>query len=607
VAAFAEAVRNPQPSYATALRVELGRFARSQFAEYFQVLRQFAEESGMGGVPLYVNIHGTDRGSGATFPIGISQLFESYSGVPNFAAGADHYLGDLNLRSASDLHMMNAYLNAVNGPDQPLTELEFEAGNGDYGDDLYNDVDPAAVVLKTRLCLAQGAKLLNYYLFAGGTNFVADPPRLDGTTRFGITGERHGFAAPLTPEGTRSPSFEPTATAMNIAGQLAPLLAGATEEHDDLALGFVPDYYLTEYRPGNEPDVAGGPRSLVSELEYARGLGPRTILGRVLLTLGYRYGAVNLQAAGPWAGADNPVAENPQVAASAQVLSDAPESVQVERKLAGEHSLTSPPLPHLVVLGSPVLMPALVQQRLVAHLQGGGALLLVGSVPMLDLDGTPCRVLADYLGVADAETVTDGPHNFLSVIPTLGRGTERRVGRLQSLALNPSFAGTREPILTRAVGAAPHAAGASQNQGAPLAPDAAGVGPNQGVAPASNGENAETTGAEPELMAAPKPVCGVVSRPAAGGVAAIVGCDFGWDADFWESLFTMLGVSPGLKHAVEPGLIALSTRGPAGRLLHVINVAPRAVTTDFTLDNQPLLGGEAITIPPKTGFVTQLG
>ena len=49
----------------------------------------------MQGVPFIVNIHGTADGRGAPFPIGISQLSESYTQAPGYLAGSDIYLGDL--------------------------------------------------------------------------------------------------------------------------------------------------------------------------------------------------------------------------------------------------------------------------------------------------------------------------------------------------------------------------------------------------------------------------------------------------------------------------------------------------------------------------------
>lgn len=500
----AASVRHPQPAWARALRLDLGRFFRGRFGRYVETLGHLADRSGMGGVPHLVNIHGTSGGSGATFPVGLSQVVQTYADRPQLMAGSDHYLGDLTLRTAADLHLMNAFMAAA-APNQPGSTLEFEAGSGDYGDDLWNDVDPSAVVLKTRLSLAQGHRLLNYYLFAGGLNFPTDPPGSAGTTLFASTGERHGFAAPVDPEGRPGRSFDATAEAIGLTAVVAPFLADADEEHDDVAIGMVLDDYLTEYRvPGDADDA-----DAIGELEYARGGGPRSLLGRVLLTLGYRYGAVDLQ------------------------RPDAP-------------------LPHLVVLGSPVAADRAVQQRLADHVVAGGALLLLGGIPTTELDGTPCTVLGDALGVRVTGEERDRPDWFTSVtVPSgWGHGTERRVGRVQLYD----------------------------------APDAQVL-----LAEAISGRAA-----------------GLLVRAGAGS-AVVIGCDFGADLGFFERALTELGAAPGLVRAHAPGLIATTTRAADGsRLLHVLNVSGALLSSTYELDGEPLLGG-AVTLPPRTGAALPIG
>jgi beta-galactosidase len=86
-------------------------------------------------------------------------------------------------------------------PDQPLTSIEFECGDGNYGMTLGGRYDPSAADLKTRMCIAQGNRMINYYLFAGGINYRLEQRPNDGNDRIAFTGERHGFAAPLSPEG----------------------------------------------------------------------------------------------------------------------------------------------------------------------------------------------------------------------------------------------------------------------------------------------------------------------------------------------------------------------------------------------------------------------
>ena len=71
---------------------------RDRFARYVDPLADSARRHGVTGVPFLVNIHGTEGGNGVPFPIGISQLFETYAGRPGFVAGSDHYLGECRRR-----------------------------------------------------------------------------------------------------------------------------------------------------------------------------------------------------------------------------------------------------------------------------------------------------------------------------------------------------------------------------------------------------------------------------------------------------------------------------------------------------------------------------
>ncbi|MEJ8655513.1 beta-galactosidase [Streptomyces halotolerans] len=144
------AIRSPEDGYAPALMHDLGTFMRGRFARYVTELRTYAEAGGVRGVPFLVNIHGTGGGSAENFPIGISQLMETYSGRSGMLSGSDFYLGDLTLRNVTDLYLVNAFMDAVHDDDQPLTSLEFDAGHADYGDDLSDQTDGEAVGLKWR-------------------------------------------------------------------------------------------------------------------------------------------------------------------------------------------------------------------------------------------------------------------------------------------------------------------------------------------------------------------------------------------------------------------------------------------------------------------------
>ncbi|WP_181765005.1 beta-galactosidase [Streptomyces albidus (ex Kaewkla and Franco 2022)] len=378
-----------------ALHHDLGAHHRDRYAAYLLRLREVAQEHGVDGVPFLVNLHGTSEGRGRTYPIAISQLSKSYAGIPQTTSGSDHYIGELTVENVADLYVMNAFMAAVHDADQPLTSLEFEAGTGDYGEDLSRLVSPESTDLKTRLCVAQGNRLINYYLFAGGHNPLLDEPVGDGNDRIAFTGERHGFAAPVDPEGRLSSTYDALAGAVRSVAGVEHLLAGMDEEYDDVVLGFVPDHYLTEYcHP-----AAAGRRALVGEVERFRGMGPRDILARALLLGGFTFNAVDLSGASTSAGSD------------------------------------LDPAGPVVALASPPVLSRPVQERLAAFVGAGGRLLLHGVVPLLDEDGTPCTVLADALGLAVTGTVEGGVDRFPSVRATdwIEQQAEVRTGFLQRL------------------------------------------------------------------------------------------------------------------------------------------------------------------------------
>jgi beta-galactosidase len=222
--------------------------------------------------------------------------------------------------------------------------------------------------LKQRLSLAQGNRLINYYLVAGGINPFLDEPVGDGNDRISHTGERHGTAAPIGPEGQRGLTFPALRQACQAAILHARWLADMDEELDDLAAAFLPDAFMTEYKYLSSPSMM----DIIRDLEQTRGPGPNKALWRSLLFAGYRFSAVNLQ--------------DPAAA-----------------------------LPNVVTLASGRHLAAAVQHRLIDHLRSGGSLLHLGPLPELDLEGRECQHLVDFLGLRAGPTVRGSSSSFPSV------------------------------------------------------------------------------------------------------------------------------------------------------------------------------------------------
>lgn len=406
-AAWGPALRSPGEDIVLALHRDLGRYMRDRYATYVGVLADWARELGV-DTPFLVNIHGCWGGDARMFPLGISQLYRTWAGRPDVLPGTDYYLGDLTLAKLPGLWASNAFVAATTGPDQPAGSLEFEVGSGDYGEALDIASGPEAAPLKLQLCLAQGNTFVNYYLLTGGHNAHLAVPTGDGNDRIAATGERHGFAAPIGPEGRPSPSLPELRAATVAAAGAAALLRAARPEVPSVTLGFVPDHYLTEYRyPGSAREGR-----FVAELDRFRGSGPREILTRALVLGGYAPDAVDLQADGPLG-------------------------------LPTDRVLALAPTPYL---------DADVQDRLVDWVRGGGRLLLHGPLPDRDLLGRPATALVDALGVIPGERVESSAVQFPSVVPVDGRlpMAEVRVGFAQPFAVHAGAVGVH--VLARIVG-----------------------------------------------------------------------------------------------------------------------------------------------------------
>ena len=194
-------VHAPREELALRLTHDLGRYMRRRCARYVATLRRYAEESGVRDIPFIINLHGCAGGRALTLPVGISQLYESYAAKPGYLSGSDLYLNNLTMDNFQDLYIANALMEAVHDDNQPITSIEFECGDGNYGQTFSNRTDPSSIDFMLRICVAQGARWINYYIFSGGHNYRLTPAPDDGNGRIAHTGERHGFAAPIGPEG----------------------------------------------------------------------------------------------------------------------------------------------------------------------------------------------------------------------------------------------------------------------------------------------------------------------------------------------------------------------------------------------------------------------
>ncbi|NIK77131.1 beta-galactosidase [Paenibacillus castaneae] len=364
-------IRSPKEDYAPALHLDLGHYMRNRFACYVDELRGYAESFGVKDIPFVINIHGTGGGRGFTYPIGISQLYETYEGKSGYISGSDIYFGNLDMNTFQDLYLINGFMDAVHDEHQPLTSVEFNCGDGNFGSTFAERYDVSAADLKMRMCVAQGNRLINYYLFTGGRNYVLDDKPNDGNDRVAFTGERHGFAAPVSPEGELNYTFDRMARGIHAVRAVEDKLAVMNEERDAVSFAFIPDYFMTEYRYPNSAKM----KAIYENIESNRAYWSWETMARAMLLAGYRFGAADIQ--------------------------NKPISVQE--------------VPVLALL-SAKYMDSSLQQKLANYLLEGGKLFLYGEVPLFDMEGEPCIVLADVLGLKHTGDHRDGSHVYPSVL-----------------------------------------------------------------------------------------------------------------------------------------------------------------------------------------------
>ncbi len=391
--------RNPGEEISLPYHRDLGYYMRDRFARYAEILKEMAKKYGVSQVPFLINVHGTGGGRGHTFPVGISQLLDAVGNDRELWAGTDIYLSGVTMENLQDIYLINCYMEAACKTGNPLASFEFQSGEADYGESGSGRLDVSDADFTARIYMAQGARLINHYLFAGGYNMLLKHPREDGNRRIAITGERHGFSAPVNPEGRLSYTYPRIARNARVMLANGEKLGRMEEERDDLMIGFIPDYFMTEYcyrkESGSGTCPGSGPspeESMLNNLTRFRIGGGWDVFTKGLLLDNYAFGGVNLQEDGSW--------------------------------MEGKKTL--------YVLSASYMEEA-VQKRLCAFLENGGKLLLYGRLPEWDMEGRACRVLTDYLGVKILGEIGQGELPCLSAQPEgIWKGyAEVRIGDAQ--------------------------------------------------------------------------------------------------------------------------------------------------------------------------------
>lgn len=367
---FKQHIRVPNEEYVLNLHKDLGYYMRERTKIYVEMLKGWAREDNIVGIPFAINIHGCGGGRALPYPIGISQLYKSYEDSNDTFTGSDIYLDNVDVPLIADWYLVNVLTDAVNSKDQPLTSLEFSAGDNDYGNYFARRAETSRVDFATRMYVAQGNKLINYYTFVGGTNYRVDIGLNNGYDRIATTGHQHGFAAPIKVDHSLSYTFDRMSESIKLMVNMKDKLASSFEDTDAVKYAFIPDYYMTEFHA----------RSCTRDLEFNKCLEEmrgefnwNTIMKGLLLN-GVTYKGLNIQ----------------------------------DNEIVGDD---------IIVVPSARFMSKEIQNKLVNYMKNGGRVILYGEVPIYDMEGNDCLDLMNALQLEHIEFKRRYEHGkMLSVI-----------------------------------------------------------------------------------------------------------------------------------------------------------------------------------------------
>ena len=363
-------LRSPKGAAEIALHHDLGLFMRCRFKKYVHILREYAREFGVIDVLYFVNIHGTGGGRGFTYPIGVSQLIKTYEEPDDILNGSDVYFGDFKIYNFQDMYLCNSITDCTNHYGKPLSTLEFNLGDSNFGDN-FNGRDMASSNdFKIRLSIAQGNKFLNDYLFCGGTNYRFPDSLDDGNDRIATTGETHGFAAPIGPTGIKSYTYPRMKRVIRQFMALSDKHASCFIDYDPVYYGFIPDYYMTEY----SYEQAVKCREKYNNLQENRNIAWESSV-RAALLMGTKLNTIDVQ------------------------------NSALDSGVKG------------LIISSSAYMAERLQKKLADYVKEGGSLLLQGQLPRYNELGEACTLLAKAIGAVHLTKAKPAMRHQLSIVP----------------------------------------------------------------------------------------------------------------------------------------------------------------------------------------------
>ncbi|AGB40246.1 beta-galactosidase [Halobacteroides halobius DSM 5150] len=322
------------------LHWDWGQFMREYIGQYINTLKEYSQNYGI-NIPYIVNIHGfkdiSTCSRGFDYQIGLSQLYETIDDDIVFAG--DFYIGNINYNNFHDLILAGEFTKAIQPNDQPYFSAEFQSGRLSDRPKL----QPTDIDLSARTCIAHGMNAINYYMFVSGENYE----------EIGLFGRRHDWQAPIDLEGEFRPQYYKVQHLGNMMQTFGENLLDTRKEVSTY-LGFYPDYYMTEFSNQSTQEMID---KLTNQRDHFQFDG----IARLLTAANIPFSAYDL-------------------------LQE--DEIDVEE------------VPSLWMF-STKWMAAGIQHKLLDYVENGGKLVLYPTVPIYNLQGEDCRILADALEITD--------------------------------------------------------------------------------------------------------------------------------------------------------------------------------------------------------------
>ncbi len=351
-----EYFRSPKEEYVVAYHYHLGLFNRSKYCDYVDFLKNVTHDAGLDSVPLVINIHGTGGGRLFGYPIGLSQLQDTYFDDANMTAGSDLYFDDTTLSNFHEVYLASALTEATLGAGQPLMSMEFNSTSGDYGNSLMQRKLNSSLEIQSYLLLSQNNKLVNYYLFTGGYNDFKNIKTGDGRDRIGNTGEHHGYGAPIGPTGKDAYFIDVIDRIGNFNQVHGDKLASMNQIKDSVSIGFISEYYGTEFKYPNSKNI----QEVYDNIARNRD----NIINNTLI----KYALIK--------------------------------NIQLDVTNLSKENIDT----KLLLIGSSKYMPRYIQEKIVDFLKSNGQIIFVGEPPHFDVDGSKCEVLISYMRIQNDDS-----------------------------------------------------------------------------------------------------------------------------------------------------------------------------------------------------------